>query len=67
MEDVKESEKTADKDGWIKNILKHVISDVFHGIHGIVPPKGLHTFRSGVHEFFLSTLVDLIDTASREK
>ncbi len=50
----------------MKEISKHKIENAFdndfvplsdnvYGIHGMVPPEGLHTFGSGIYDTLLDT------------
>ena len=36
------------------------LADNVHGINGMVPPEGLHTFGNGVYETLLDTVHDII-------
>ncbi len=60
LEELKNTFQDMDKHGRVKAISKHKIDNAFDfnsvplsdhvsGIHGMVPPEGLHTFGSGIY------------------
>ncbi len=76
LEELSTASETADKHGRMKDISKHKIENAFDnsfvplsdnvcGIHGIVPPEGLHTFGSGIYETLLGTVHDIVGVGNK--
>lgn len=78
LENVKEVEKIADKDGRMKQILKHVVDTVFdienvpmpgnaYEINGVVPLEGLQTFGTWEYESLILTNSYMIGIENKHK
>ncbi len=76
LEELTNAFQDTDKHGRVKAISKHKINNAFDldyvplsdnvsGIHGMVPPKGLHTFRSCIYETLIDTVHDVVGVGNK--
>ncbi len=78
LEELESAFQTANKHGQVKDISTYKINNKFDpnfvplkdnvsGIHGMVPPEGLHNFGNGLYETMIDTIHNIIGLAISNK